>query len=374
MLTGLCRLRVGCRARIDIETDPVSSDSDWRDARERRAADPRPPAPPRRPPPSRWRRDRRFRRLLTAVILFNVLAFGVLAWALLRDSGTTSPPRTVADHPPTVTALPLQTTNTGTLAAAPNPKPKPKPKPRLPAASAGSQAAGLNVGAAVQAAGAEQAAGHHVGFALVTANGQTVGELGASHPNYGASITKAMLLVGYLAEHPDTIDASARSELTAMIENSDNSAADWVYAHLHAPADELSQVAQAAGMTGFQLNTSDPVYVLGQSQITAGDFARLFARIDQLLPAGQRNFALSLLANVSPHSGLLAAGLPGVVYAKEGWKPESSGMLGAPYIVNQAAQFHLHGVTYGVAVTVGGVSDETEGEAVVQRVVAALRH
>ena len=49
-------------------------------------------------------------------------------------------------------------------------------------------------------------------------------------------------------------------------------------------------------------------------------------------------------------------------------------MLGAPYVVNQAAQFHLHGVTYGVAVTVGGVSDETEGEAVVQRVVAALMH
>ena len=226
----------------------------------------------------------------------------------------------------------------------------------------------------LRAAGAEQAAGHHVGFALVTADGQTVGELGASDPNYGASITKAMLLVAYLAQHPDTLDGSARSELTAMIENSDNAAADWVYAHLRSPADELTAVAQAAGMTGFQIDTSDPVYVLGQSQITAGDFADLFARIDQLLPPAQRAFALSLLANVSPRSGLLAAGLPGVVYAKEGWKPEPSGMLGAPYVVNQAAQFHLHGVTYGVAVTVGGVSDETEGEAVVQRVVAALMH
>ena len=100
MLTGPCRPRVGCRARIDFETDPVSSDSDWRDALRRRTADLRASMSRRPAPPRRRRRDRRFRRLLVAVVLFNVLAFGALAWALLRDNGSTAPARTVADHPP----------------------------------------------------------------------------------------------------------------------------------------------------------------------------------------------------------------------------------------------------------------------------------
>lgn len=82
---------------------------------------------------------------------------------------------------------------------------------------------------------------------------------------------------------------------------------------------------------------------------------------------------MHLLANVQERVGLLAAALPGVVYAKEGWKPEDSGQLGSPYIVNQAARFTDDGTTYGVAVTVGGAGDQTDGEVAVQRIVSALR-
>ena len=159
-------------------------------------------------------------------------------------------------------------------------------------------------------------------------------------PNYSGSITKSMLLVAYLRQHADApLGQAARYELGQMIEISDNDAADWVYAHLVSGRDALSSRADA-GMTRFQIDTSDPVYVLGQSLVTAGDFARLFARIDQLMPASQRSYGMYLLAHVQERVGLLAAGLPAVVYSKEGWKPEPDGLLGSPYIVNQAAQFN----------------------------------
>ena len=124
-----------------------------------------------------------------------------------------------------------------------------------------------------------------------------------------------------------------------MIEVSDNTAADWVYAHLKTPAADVERVASDAGMSGFHLDTSDPVYVLGQSLITAGDFARFFALIDTLMPACERQFGMGLLAHFKSESGCWRPAYPASCYSKEGWKPENAGLLGAPYIVNQAAQF-----------------------------------
>jgi hypothetical protein len=230
----------------------------------------------------------------------------------------------------------------------------------------------LRLAAAMRVARSEAAAGRRIGFAVVSSDGRMLAQLHSSVQTYSASITKAMLLIAYLRQHADALSQAARAELTDMIEISDNGAADWVYDHLVSPHTALTALARDAGMSGLQVDTSDPVYVLGQSLITAGDFAHLFARIDQLLPGSQRAFGLHLLARVEQRVGLLDAGLPDVVYSKEGWKPEPAGLLGSPYIVNQAAQFTYHGTTYGVAVTVGAVSDQPEGEAVVRRIVSAL--
>jgi hypothetical protein len=157
-----------------------------------------------------------------------------------------------------------------------------------------------------------------------------------------------------------------------MIEVSDNDAADWVYQHLSSPSEQVEEVASAAGMTGFHLDLSDPVYVLGQSLVTAHDFARFFSGIQNLMPARYRSFGMGLLAHVEQRVGLLAAGLPGTVFSKEGWKPEDAGLLGAPYVVNQAAQFTCRGMRYGIAVTVGHAADEGSAEAVVQRIASSL--
>jgi len=322
-----------------------------------------------------WRRVRR-RRLILTVVAIGLIGIAALAFALTRPShdqptakaSAAAAPAPLA-HPQAPQTLIGDPTAAPTTTAAASPRRARKPRPQRPPAPL----TPLHLAAALAVARSEVAAGHRIGFAVVTADGRTLAQLNSSMPTYSGSITKSMLLIAYLRQHADApLGQDARDELGQMIEVSDNDAADWVYDHLDSPQDALIAVAQDAGMSGLQIDTTDPVYVLGQSLITAGDFAHLFSRIDQLLPASQRVYGLYLLSHVQERVGLLDAGLPGVVYSKEGWKPEPVGLLGSPYIVNQAAQFTDEGTTYGVAVTVGDVSDETEGEAVVQHIVSAL--
>lgn len=228
-----------------------------------------------------------------------------------------------------------------------------------------------------------------VGYALSNASG-TIQASYNVYENYGASITKAMLLIAYLNQiSPANPSNAVQGLLTGMIEDSNDEDANNIFNLLSNPAQELTTVAANAGMTGFKLNTTgDSLYFLGQSQISASDFAKLFAKIDTLLPAASKTFALTLLSNIGRNAGLLNAGLPGTVYSKEGWKQEPGGAAtndppisgsanpfgieGAPWVVNQAAQFAGNGTTYGVAVTVSGVSDAAAGEAIIENVVQAL--
>lgn len=236
----------------------------------------------------------------------------------------------------------------------------------------------INNSAAQQAA-QQAGSGVKVGYAIYDSSGNQQGSYNATFENYGASITKSIILVAYLNQLGTTpVSSTAKGYLTNMIENSDNDSANWVYKQLKNPAASVKTVASNAGMKGFKFDTSDKVYVLGQSQITADDFARFFAQIDTMLPSANRSLALNLLSNISPNVGLLQAGLPGTVYSKEGWKTEPDattnpfGKEGSPWVVNQAAQFTSDGKTYGVAVTVSGAASQTAGEAVVQKVVTAL--
>jgi hypothetical protein len=161
-----------------------------------------------------------------------------------------------------------------------------------------------------------------------------------------------------------------------MIEISDNTSADWVYSQIKDGPAAIEAVAKVTDMSGFEFNASDPVYVLGQSKVTAKGFAEFFANITNDFPATHKTFALYLLSHIATldQNGLLKSKLPGTVYSKEGWKPENPGYEGAPYIVEQAAQFSEDGQTYGVAVTVGGTATETSGETIIQNVVSTLVH
>jgi hypothetical protein len=255
------------------------------------------------------------------------------------------------------------------------------------AGSTGSTAPTTPTGVTIDNAAAQKVAqaastgGTNVGYALYDSTGKLLANYNDTFENYGASITKSMILVAYLNQvGSGTLSSSATANLTGMIEQSDDQDSNNVLGLLNDPASQISAVASSAGMTGFKPNlTGDSLYNLGQSQITANDFAKFFSKIDTMFPPAQKSFALGLLSTITPQAGLLQAGLPGTVYSKEGWKPEPGGGSpnpfgneGSPWVVNQAGQFTSGGTTYGVAVTVGGTDSESSGESIVKNVVSAL--
>ena len=110
-----------------------------------------------------------------------------------------------------------------------------------------------------------------------------------------ASVVKAMLLVAYLRRadvRGRALQADERGLLGPMIRFSDNRAADAVHARVGLPA--LTALAHRAGMRSF---LAHPVW--GGSLITADDQARFFRRIDRLVPARHRDYAMGLLRGIT---------------------------------------------------------------------------
>jgi len=114
---------------------------------------------------------------------------------------------------------------------------------------------------------------------------------------HSASVLKAMLLVAYLdrgsVRHRSLRD-SDRSLLDPMITRSDNDAANRVIQIVG--LDALRALARRAHMHHFT-----PAYpVWGNSLITASDQARFFYRIDRYVTERHRDYAMHLLASITP--------------------------------------------------------------------------
>lgn len=112
-----------------------------------------------------------------------------------------------------------------------------------------------------------------------------------------ASVLKAMLLVAYLNEHGvrnRALHGRERALLAPMIRRSDNAAASRIFVQVGSA--RLRGLARRAGMRRF--SPAAPVW--GNSRIDAADQARFFYRIDSLLPARHRRYAMYLLAHVVP--------------------------------------------------------------------------
>lgn len=206
--------------------------------------------------------------------------------------------------------------------------------------------------------------GDPVGFALVDADGKVVAQSGATKANLGRSVTKAMILVALtLRASGRDLTANENALATSMIENSDNAAASALFAQVGLSG--VNAVAAAAGMTHWSPDTSDSVYTLGESKVTAGDLARLFARIDQLMSARHRAFGVQLLSNIqgAGRFGVLNAGIAGAVLSKGGWMQEPGG-----WSVNQGAQFTAGGKKYGFAMVLGAQPSFAAGGAAIEEV------
>ena len=107
-----------------------------------------------------------------------------------------------------------------------------------------------------------------------------------------ASVVKAMLALAVLREaRHRRLTTSERALLGPMIVVSDNAAASTIYRRVGGAG--LYRVARAAGMTRFA-----DVGNWADAQITAGDQARLFLRIDRLAPRRHRAFLRRLLGSI----------------------------------------------------------------------------
>jgi hypothetical protein len=134
-----------------------------------------------------------------------------------------------------------------------------------------------------------------------------------------ASVLKAMLLVAYLdlpSVRARGLGPNDRALLAPMIRRSDNAAAGRVLG-LVGPS-RLRALAHRAGMQRFTPVTG----IWGLSRIDAADQARYFLRIDSLVAARHRAYAMRLLNTITPAQrwGIARVRPPGWrLYFKGGW-------------------------------------------------------
>jgi beta-lactamase class A len=130
-----------------------------------------------------------------------------------------------------------------------------------------------------------------VSFAVATEDGRIRG-YNLTAQQRCASVCKAMLMVAVLRHAKDrALSADEAGLLNPMITASDNKAADTLYETVGDTG--LQAVARAARMTQLGL-----VGALFETRITAADQARLFLRIDRLVPKRHRAYARALLSGI----------------------------------------------------------------------------
>jgi Beta-lactamase enzyme family len=183
-----------------------------------------------------------------------------------------------------------------------------------------------------------------VSFAVVDSRGRIHG-LAQDRPYVSASVVKALLLAAELRRLEAAgapLDGVTVSLLTRMITYSDNDAADAVYARVGDTG--LHQVAARTGMGDFSVGG-----YWANAQITAHDIARFMSVLDRAIPAGKREFGLSVLERIVPAQqwGIpQAAGRKWALRFKGGWRSTELGQL-----VHQAAALrHPDGTRAAIAV------------------------
>jgi hypothetical protein len=199
-----------------------------------------------------------------------------------------------------------------------------------------------------------------VSFAVVDSRGRDRGGRHPSASRPSASVVKAMLLVAYLRAHRhERLSPAARRLLSPMIRVSDNDAAIAIHAVVGDAG--LRAVGHAAHMR--HLATGRGLFETG---ITAADQARLFFRLDRLLPRRHRGYGRSLLSSV------IAAQRWGVpraargrfhVLIKGGWRGG---------LVHQSARVEWRGHHLAVAVLTVGNPGQAYGEQTIQGIAARL--
>ena len=188
----------------------------------------------------------------------------------------------------------------------------------------------------------------------------------APHRVYvSASLVKAMLLTSYLRGIGNRMpDAAERGVLGPMITVSSNDAADTIYYRVGDGA--LYRLAKTAGMQSFSV-----AGYWGNAHFSAEDQARLFNRIDRLIPKRSRAYARGLLSSIVPYQRWGFSSFAGAAgfrtFFKGGWRGTGLGQL-----VHEAALFERGNTRVSMAVLTDGNPSHEYGtetlRAVAQRV------
>lgn len=210
--------------------------------------------------------------------------------------------------------------------------------------------------------------GRPVGFALVDEHGNVLADHNGDARHHGRSMSKALVLVALTRsarERPLT--DRERQMAAAMIRRSDNAAANALVDLVG--ERRINRVARKAGMRSWRGETGKSAYRLGVAKVTAVDFARLFAGLDELIPRRHRAWALGLLERIEGQGrfGVLEANIPGRVLSKGGWMPNDP----VGWTVTQAAQITIDGRRYGISVVLGRQRSFKAGGDAVARIMSA---
>ena len=194
----------------------------------------------------------------------------------------------------------------------------------------------------------------------------------APHRVYvSASLVKAMLLTSYLRGIGNRMpDAAERSVLGPMITVSSNDAADTIYYRVGDAA--LYRLARAVGMKRFSV-----AGYWANAHFSAEDQARLFNRIDRLIPARSRGYARGLLSSIVSYQRWGFSRFAGAAgfrtFFKGGWRGTGLGQL-----VHEAALFERRRTRFSMAVLTDGNPSHEYGtetlQGVAQRVFAKHGH
>ena len=205
-----------------------------------------------------------------------------------------------------------------------------------------------------------------ISFAVMDESGRIRGS-GVTRRYHSASVVKVMLMVAYLrrAEVRNRRAPAARRARCSqpMVTRSDNITATRVRNIVGNAA--LAALARRAGMRDFATARS-----WGDSRITPADQVRFIFRVDRLVPARHRAYALGLMASVVGWQrwGIPRARPPGWdVYFKGGWRRDAGARL-----VNQVALLRHDDRRIAVAILTDGNPKHRYGTETVRGVATRL--
>ena len=182
-----------------------------------------------------------------------------------------------------------------------------------------------------------------------------------------ASVIKAMLMTCFLnmktiAHEP--LSATDRSELTAMITESDNDAANWVYYQVGDA--RLYDLAQRMGMRHFSI-----AGYWANAQLTTDDQSLLMSKLDKAIYPPYLGYARHLLSSIVSWESW---GIPQVarprgwkVFFKGGWRGTDRGQL-----VHQVARLERGKETIVICVMTDGDPSMSYGEETIEGITRRL--